>query len=162
MKDKNATDFIPLLGLSSVEERVKSTLVAYGIKKAPKISPIDFHAYAPIKQCGLEFIFIDEAHIPPKAKTKSYEKKSLVLVTVSFDSGRDGTKKPFTGVLPNGLSFELDLAGVIKKLGKPAWKSKDIANVRWDLKNHSIMIGFDNEYREIYEISIQHLKLIPK
>jgi len=36
------------------------------------------------------------------------------------------------------LSFELDLAGVTKKLRKPAaWKSKHIANVRWDFKDHS-------------------------
>ena len=153
----NAKDLIPLLGKTSYDPDVKTFLASVGITKAPKLAPQDFHAYVSNKKIGLEITFRDEAHI--KVKPSEYDEGSLVLVNMTLYADDSTGFKPFAGELPHGLRFDFELKECIEKIGKPAWKSKDIANVRWDFKGYSVLVAFDKEYEIIFEVSLQLPKL---
>lgn len=149
----NGDEFIPLIGRTTDDNRVKKFLSSCGIKKQPKLVPGEMDVYLDNPKLGLEIAFRDERYLD--VKSEEYEEGSLILWNITM-YGDDEDYERFQANLPLGLEFKFGLKEVKAKLGKkPAWEEKEMGDARWDFDGYCVFITFDEEFEEILNIAIQ-------
>ncbi len=150
----SSDEVIPLLGLTSEDERVKKFLAACGITKLPKLKSDETDIIVANKKLGIEITLVDEDDLD--VKSQEYEEGSLVLSNVRMYGDDHPSFHRFKGELPHGLKFEIDRKKAQSKLGKkPGWDNKDLISARWDFKTHCVFLTFDEKYSKIRVCDIQ-------
>ena len=148
-------DFIPLLGLTSDDAKVKSFLGSCGINKQPKLKRGELTAILENKKLGLEITFRDERYLDVRPKEKEYEEGALVLSNVRAYGEGDANFEKFQGELSHALKFEFGRNETEAKLGKPADESEFFPLLRWDYDGHCLFVRFNKQLSEIREASVQ-------
>lgn len=149
----NANEFTSLLGITSDDQGAKELLKQFKITKEPKLKGDDFTAIVLNHSLGIEITFRDERFV--EVSFQEYEEGALVLWNIRMYGPGHQLFKPFTGVLPFGLTFGMSRKEAGEKMGrKPAWESKDPAKARWDFEKHCAFLAFDKA-KGLHIVSLQ-------
>jgi len=152
----NGNEFLSVIGLPYVDGRVKGIVAACGINTNPKEAFNSATSSARLTNSaeGLELTFEDERHL--ESKSRGYDERSLVFVNARMYSDASDEFKPFTGILPRGLSFDMGLKDVEAALGKkPVKDGKGPESARWEFNGHCVIVSFPENPSKIGSIAIQ-------
>ena len=152
----NGNEFLSVIGLPYANGRVKEIVVACGIDKIPQESFDSATSSARLTNIaeGLELTFEDERHL--ESKSRGYDERSLVFVNARMYSDASDEFKPFTGILPRGLSFDMGLKDVEAALGKkPVKDGKGPESARWEFNGYCVIVSFPDNQSKIGSIAIQ-------
>jgi hypothetical protein len=144
---KTGDELIALLGAKADDPQVLEALRDFAIRWPPELDETDppedqdWHCWRPSSANGFEFGFQDEAFLRA-LEPKQRGKGPLILSSVCFYGDHEGVK-PFSGVMPFGISLGDSRDAVRAKLTSlevsPRVHLRDV----WDTPRHRIIVEHD-------------------
>jgi hypothetical protein len=149
----NATfeSWLPLFGLPSTDDKVRSLLADYGSQELFKLRPTWSSGGVDFKDLGFAVSFTSEFNLSggsPKVAIVSGVIMKLMLGKTSKNW------KTYQGPLPNGLKSDHSKEQVLNVLGTPETLSDDFFSGSWSIGAHEIGIAFTENWGAIKQLGL--------